>query len=67
MHLNKFIERVQGHEARGARDFMMSMVDAKNMHADLTKLLLELHQLRETRQKDNQEPVINVVMDGGNF
>jgi hypothetical protein len=46
---------------------MMSMVDAKNMHADLTKLLLELHQLRETRQKDNQEPVINVVMDGGNF
>jgi len=67
MHLNKFIERVQGHEARGARDFMMSMADAKNMHADLTKLLLELHQLRETRQKDNQEPVINVVMDGGNF
>jgi hypothetical protein len=67
MHLNKFIERVQGHEARGARDFMMSMADAKNMHADLTKLLLELNQLRETRQKDKEEAVINVVMDGGNF
>jgi hypothetical protein len=46
---------------------MMSMADAKNMHADLTKLLLELNQLRETRQKDKEEAVINVVMDGGNF
>ena len=67
IHLNKFIERVQGHEARGARDFMMSMADAKNMHADLTKLLLELHELREIRNTQVQEPVVNVVMDGGSF
>lgn len=67
IHLNKFIERVQGHESRGARDFNMSMTDAKNMHADLTKLLLELHELRSAHKKDSQEPVLNVVMDGGKF
>ena len=69
IHLSKFIERVQGQQARGARDFIMSLKDAQDLHADITRLLLELQALREhtvtTFQKDNE--VITVKMDGGTF
>jgi hypothetical protein len=69
IHLSKFIERVQGQQARGAKDFIMSLKDAQDLHADITRLLLELQALREhavtTLQKDIE--VITVKMDGGTF
>ena len=67
IHLQKFVDRVRGQEARGARDFVMSMTDAKDLHADITRLLLELHTLRETAVKSLQEPTITVKMEGGSF
>jgi hypothetical protein len=67
IHLSKFIDRVRGHEARGARDFVMSMTDAKDLHADLTRLLLDLHNLREQTVKSTQEQTITVKMEGGSF
>ena len=69
IHLSKFIERVQGQQARGAKDFIMSLKDAQDLHADITRLLLELQTLREhtvrTLQKDDE--LITVNMDGGTF
>jgi hypothetical protein len=47
IHLTKFVDRVRGHEARGARDFVMTMTDAKDLHADITRLLVELRDLHE--------------------
>ena len=67
MHLAKFVDRVRGQEARGVKDFVMSMTDAKDMHADITRLLLELHDLREQLAQSPQEDVITVQMDGGSF
>ena len=67
MHLAKFVDRVRGQEARGVKDFVMSMTDAKDMHADITRLLLELHNLREQLVQSTQEDVITVSMDGGSF
>ena len=68
IHLSKFVERVQGQQARGARDFIMSMKDAQDLHADITKLLLELRALREqTVQALQQEEIITVKMNGGAF
>jgi hypothetical protein len=66
IHLNKFIDRVQGQDARGSRDFVMTMAEAKNLHADLTRLLLELRDLRE-QSKPQEIPVITVRMEGGSF
>ena len=47
----------------------MSIKDAQDLHADITRLLLELQALREhavtTLQKDTE--VITVKMDGGTF
>lgn len=68
IHLQKFIDRVRGFEARGAREFTMSLQDAKDMHADITKLLLDLQNLREATAQLAQEPeVITIKMDGGAF
>ena len=67
LHLNKFIDRVQGHESRGAKDFVMTMADAKNLHADLTRLLIEIHTLQEQVVALPKEEVITVKMSGGSF
>ena len=66
LHLNKFIERMRGHDARGAKDFIMPMTDAKGMLADLTELLLELRTLKEA-QYNQKEEVIEVKLTGGKF
>jgi hypothetical protein len=67
LHLQKFVDRVQGNESRGLRDFTMSMSDARALHADLTRLLIELQALREIVATKPQEEVVTVDVDGGLF
>ncbi len=67
LHLHRFVERLQGFEARGAKDFIMPMIDAKGMHADLTCLLLELTTLKEQAIAAQGDEVISIKMDGGSF
>ena len=67
-HLQKFVDRVRGFEARGAREFTMSIQDAKDLHADITRLLLDLQNLREAlSQQQSNDQAITVRMDGGTF
>ena len=63
IHIQRFIERLQGFDARGSKDFSMSMRDAKDLHADITKLLLAL----QNNQTNNADEVIEVQITGGKF
>ena len=65
LHINRFIDNLKAHEARGQRDFSMPMRDAKDLHADITKLLLQLNAMNELLQKANS--VIEVEVVGGSF
>lgn len=67
IHLQKFIDRVQGAEARGLRDMSIPLSDAKAMSAELTRILLELQSYREQMATKSTEQVIQVSMDGGTF
>lgn len=67
IHLQKFIERVRGNDARGGKDFVMPMKDAKGMAADLTELLLELRSLKEAALLPQKEEVIEIKLSGGKF
>jgi hypothetical protein len=67
IHLTKFVDRVRGHEARGSRDFVMTMTDAKDLHADITRLLVELHDLHDQVAKLSQENIVEVQIGGGSF
>ena len=59
---------MRGFEARGAKEFTMSIQDAKDLHADITRMLIDLQTLRENAATQAQEPeVITVQMDGGAF
>jgi hypothetical protein len=64
IHINRFIDNVKAHESRGAKDFVIPMRDAKDLHADITKLLLVITQLQQDSQK---EQVITVELSGKTF
>ena len=67
MHIHKFVDRVRGHEARGARDFVMTMNEARDLHADITRLLINLQILQEQATKPNNTDVVQVEIGGGQF
>jgi hypothetical protein len=67
IHIQRFVERLQGSEARGQRDFQMSVKEAKDLHADITKLLLIMEALREQANKSTDDQVISVNVEGGPF
>ena len=67
IHLQKFIDRVQGTEARGLKDLSIPLSDAKAMHAELTRLLLDLQTFKEAMANKPAEEVIQVSINGGSF
>lgn len=68
LHIHKFVDLVKATESRGQRDLHMSLRDAKDLHADITKLLLTLEQLREnTIQVVKELGSDDIEINGGNF
>ena len=65
LHINRFIDSIKAAESRGQKDLVIPLRDAKDLHGDITKLLLALEQSRQQRTIQN-EP-IEVVLSGGSF
>jgi hypothetical protein len=66
LHINRFIDLIKAQESRGGRDINMSLRDAKDLHADITKLLLVLESLR-SQNSTGRDEVIKVELTGGTF
>ena len=67
IHIQKFVDRVRGQEARGARDLTMTLNEARDLHADITRLLLTLQTLQEQHVKVATADVLKVEIQGGGF
>jgi hypothetical protein len=67
LHINRFIDNIKAHESRQARDFICAMRDAKDLHADITKLLLVVNDLQSRVQALQQESTITVEVAGRDF
>jgi hypothetical protein len=67
LHIHRFVDLIKATEARGQKDLQMSLRDAKDLHSDITKLLVTLEELRTTRSRAPNDEAIEVVMDGGSF
>jgi len=71
LHINRFIDKLKASDSRGQRDFIMTMSEAKDLHADITKLLLGLHVLHEQTQAKAasmaQTDDIEVEIQGSSF
>lgn len=65
LHIHKFVDLIKATEARGQRDLHMSLRDAKDLHADITKLLVTLEQMRDHKPVDAAES--SIELSGGNF
>ena len=67
LHINRFIDSVKAHEARGQRDFMMPIKDAKDLHADITKLLLAVTNLQTQLLDTQKQQTFTVELAGKDF
>jgi hypothetical protein len=67
MHIEKFIERLQGFDARGAKDFIMPLRDAKGLHVELTRLLLNLERLQTQQEPMDTSGITNIEVNGQPF
>ena len=65
LHINRFVDAIKAAESRGQRDLTMSMRDARDLHADITKLLFTLEQIRS--QPPVSDQVVQVELQGGTF
>ena len=61
IHIKRFIDRLNDLQASGAKDYTMTMHDARNLHSDITKLLLD------ARESQPTEEVVNIEVKGGSF
>lgn len=66
LHIHRFVDAIKAAEARGQRDLQMTLRDAKDLHADITKLLVTLEQMRKTPEASGSD-VIKVELTGGSF
>jgi hypothetical protein len=66
MHsINTFIDKIKFLETKNAKEFSMTMREAKDLHGDITKLLVVLQELTQNHNK-SQEP-IQVELRGDGF
>jgi hypothetical protein len=66
LHINRFIDNIKAHEARAQRDLVMTLREAKDLHSDITKLLLKINELQE-QVLVTESAVVKVELDGGSF
>jgi hypothetical protein len=64
LHINRFVDTIKAAESRGQRDLTMTLRDAKDLHGDITKLLLTLESVRNSASR---EETVTVEMSGGGF
>jgi len=66
LHINKFVDKVKAAEGRALREVTMSLAEARDLHADITRLLVIVQDLHEQRQQ-NTEAATDLEVDGGRF
>jgi hypothetical protein len=67
LHINRFIDRVQGLDLRTNQILTMTTTEARDLVSDLARLLLELNTVRSNAVNNHNEETITIQMDGGSY
>lgn len=67
LHITRFLEKVRAAESRQQRDITLTVTEARDLHADITRLLLALTALQESAAARPQDTSGPITLDGGNF
>jgi hypothetical protein len=65
LQIHRFVDLVKATESRGQSHLQMSLRDAKDLHADITKLLVTLEQLRNNTSSASAPT--SLELSGGDF
>ena len=60
IYINQFLDKIRVAESRNDAKLVMSLRDAKNLHNDVTKLLLALHDLSNKVSKTNDVTSVSI-------
>lgn len=66
LHINKFVDKLKAAEGRALREVTMSLSEARDLHADITRLLVIVQDLHEQRQQ-TLAAGSDLEVDGGRF
>ena len=66
IHIARFVDKLRAAESRQARDVILSVIEARDLHNDITKLLLALEELR-TQPSAQAPDIVNIEVEGGRF
>ena len=66
-HVQRFVERVRSAEHRGQREVVLSLSEAKDLHADITKLLAVIQELHEQARTAPEAAPQDAEISGGTF
>ena len=65
IHIKKFVDKISYMDSKQNRDVILPMAEARGLRDEITKLLLDLNELKDTKKSDNN--VIDVQIVGGRF
>ena len=65
LHISRFIDRIKAAESRTQREVIMTINEARDLHGDITKLLLLVEELR--KPTSSGPSVVDVEVQGGSF
>jgi len=64
IHINNFVDKIKALESQNSKQFSMTMREAKDLHADITKLLLALQVLQNNTTTAKNNEIIQVELRG---
>lgn len=65
LHINRFVDRLRATESRRQPTMSMTVQEARDLHSDITKLLITVEQLRQDVQPSAES--ITIELQGGSF
>jgi len=65
LHITRFLDRVRAAESRQQREVTMTLVEARDLHTDITRVLMQLNEL-QPKAAINEE-VTQIEIQGGSF
>ncbi len=66
LHISRFIDKIKMLENKQSKNFPMTMREAKDLHSDITRLLLTMNELQTKFKKENTNTQ-KIDLDGGDW
>lgn len=68
LHINRFLDRVRQAESRQQRDVTMTVQEARDLHNDITRLLLIVTELQQNRSESTSDDTQTTIeIQGGTW